>query len=341
MRAYQALALDEHRGLFSPSLWHLKDPEKDKAGDYVDEEAEDLQFKVDLRQCWFPGYHCDTGGGSATDPSYVGDEMAHKIDQLSLAWMCDQIEGLVTFHRDVAYAFLPGSSIKNWTAKMTKDPIESFPMRFFYGSDLGGGSKYRTPGTYNRKDLHWRYGTDGEPVTIMKKGDVDQHTRERMHPSVKMLIDATNKSSNTPWLAGSKPYKPNALEKQGEAPKWEFRPSDQGYGAKWIRPAVNPTKGFFSCWDKLGIKEIAIDEHVILDRGKYFHNFEARILTQMAKEMLDKRNERLISKTLFNLKLMDHNMDTGKQESCGDWWFRLPSSLEDEGKDDQSPHIRE
>ncbi|GME35280.1 peptidoglycan binding domain containing protein [Neofusicoccum parvum] len=49
--AFQALALDEHRGAFPPTLWYL---------------PEDLIGHPDcpnLKQCWFPGYHESIGGG--------------------------------------------------------------------------------------------------------------------------------------------------------------------------------------------------------------------------------------------------------------------------------------
>ncbi|KAJ7857469.1 hypothetical protein B0H14DRAFT_2507400, partial [Mycena olivaceomarginata] len=43
--AFHALALDEKRAAFSPTLWSTADPEK-----------------TNLKQCWFPGAHTDVGG---------------------------------------------------------------------------------------------------------------------------------------------------------------------------------------------------------------------------------------------------------------------------------------
>jgi hypothetical protein len=94
--AFHALALDEHRGPFSPTLWHYpsqdttKEPAKSrdvlwsewsnvhqntKSTDaqlqaawsaLVDREMYDhLQgTKSDLLQVWFPGVHINIGGGS-------------------------------------------------------------------------------------------------------------------------------------------------------------------------------------------------------------------------------------------------------------------------------------
>jgi uncharacterized protein (DUF2235 family) len=58
--AFQALALDEHRAPFVPTLWERKG----------DESA------IDLRQVWFPGAHKNVGGG------YPDQELAN----ITLAW---------------------------------------------------------------------------------------------------------------------------------------------------------------------------------------------------------------------------------------------------------------
>ena len=96
--AFHALALDEHRGPFSPTLWHFpakdanKKPENMKSRDVlwsewlnvhsnknsteaqlqaawsalVDREMYDQLKETDsnLLQVWFPGVHINIGGGS-------------------------------------------------------------------------------------------------------------------------------------------------------------------------------------------------------------------------------------------------------------------------------------
>lgn len=64
--AFQALALDEKRSPFYPSIW---------------EKSENCTTQ--LKQVWFAGVHTNVGGGSA-------DESAPNI---SLAWMMDQLSG--------------------------------------------------------------------------------------------------------------------------------------------------------------------------------------------------------------------------------------------------------
>lgn len=66
--AFQALAIDEQRTPFIPTLWH-------KTGDGPTK---------DLQQCWFPGVHGNLGG-QAEDPRFLGDH--EEIGDNSFAWM--------------------------------------------------------------------------------------------------------------------------------------------------------------------------------------------------------------------------------------------------------------
>lgn len=63
--AYQALAIDEHRKPFLPTLWTPKDGESMPAPGQT------------VEQVWFAGAHCDVGGGYA-EPS---------VAELPLTWM--------------------------------------------------------------------------------------------------------------------------------------------------------------------------------------------------------------------------------------------------------------
>ncbi|KAI0602991.1 hypothetical protein F4775DRAFT_587524 [Biscogniauxia sp. FL1348] len=66
--AFHALALDETRGPFSPTLW---------------ERAEQCET-LDLRQVWFPGSHANVGGGWEDQG----------IANTTLAWMMDQLSSV-------------------------------------------------------------------------------------------------------------------------------------------------------------------------------------------------------------------------------------------------------
>jgi hypothetical protein len=66
--AFQALAIDEKRLTFPPTLWHKT----------TDGPAKDLQ------QCWFPGVHGNIGGQKLDSRGSVDfDEIGHN----TFAWM--------------------------------------------------------------------------------------------------------------------------------------------------------------------------------------------------------------------------------------------------------------
>lgn len=70
--AFQALALDEQRLTFPPTMWRSTDSEGVKAP------------AVKLAQCWFPGQHSNLGG-QAESPLSAGDH--GEIGNISFAWM--------------------------------------------------------------------------------------------------------------------------------------------------------------------------------------------------------------------------------------------------------------
>ena len=80
--AFHALALDEHRYPFSPTLWEKYE------GD-----------ATNLKQVWFPGAHSNVGG------SYPDTGIA----DITLAWMMDQLSGHTRKHPD---GFKPREWIK-------------------------------------------------------------------------------------------------------------------------------------------------------------------------------------------------------------------------------------
>lgn len=76
--AFHALALDEHRRDFAPTLW-VQSP---------DAQAKGTQK---LLQVWFPGAHSNVGGGYAE----------HGLSDVALAWMASQADPLLAL--DVEY----------------------------------------------------------------------------------------------------------------------------------------------------------------------------------------------------------------------------------------------
>ena len=77
--AFHALALDEHRAPFTPTLWKLPKDSKDT-----------------LIQCWFPGVHINVGGGK-------NDGLQNKLSDreflanITFSWMVDRCAPFVSF----------------------------------------------------------------------------------------------------------------------------------------------------------------------------------------------------------------------------------------------------
>ena len=87
--AFHALALDETRWPFKPSLWVKPREEAIGKGKKTLEELEREPFEQDMQQVWFSGYHSDIGGG-LDDP---------RLSDISFAWMIAQCArtGLLDF----------------------------------------------------------------------------------------------------------------------------------------------------------------------------------------------------------------------------------------------------
>jgi hypothetical protein len=182
--AFQALALDEPRGAFTPAIWYLEPKFKDK---------------VDLKQCWFSGFHGEVGGGVA-EP--LGRHHL-AIEDITLAWMCDQVDGLLTFDEQVSRNVL-GEIKENvkWGVTRENDPTGGI----WNLSVAGGRFVLRTPGSYHKEPT---YKTSAPEVDI---------------PEANYFPAALNARTNSNQL---------------KIPKWNFiDKSESGEGGFWERPAV-------------------------------------------------------------------------------------------------------
>lgn len=108
-RAFQALALNEHRYDFAPIVWRVP----------ANETLNDNRI---LEQCWFLGYHGDIGGGRKEDG------LAH----LALIWMMAKLRDVLSFDNENLWAHVTRNS--GWKVKDTKS-----------GIFIGRTSKYREP----------------------------------------------------------------------------------------------------------------------------------------------------------------------------------------------------
>jgi uncharacterized protein (DUF2235 family) len=93
--AFHALAIDEQRAVFAPTMWHQQPG------------ADGQEPKQELKQVWFTGVHCDIGGGYP-DTS---------LSDIALLWMADRAQeyGLEfrtgAFSPDGPNQMVPGESI--------------------------------------------------------------------------------------------------------------------------------------------------------------------------------------------------------------------------------------
>jgi hypothetical protein len=145
--AFQALALDEHRRAYSPTIW---------------EKPDGQEFPRKLKQTWFPGVHSDIGG------SYLDADLA----DVTLCWMVSQLDPFVTFEHHYIWSQVR-MGIEKHGAEVErlqkKNPHLQLPvnrpwglgkihnsMSFFFRL---GGSKTRTPGEYTETERAAQHGT--------------------------------------------------------------------------------------------------------------------------------------------------------------------------------------
>ena len=93
--AFHALALDEHRSTFSPTLWYIP-PVKGSIPP---------TRRTQLKQCWFAGVHTDVGRG-------YDDHVPGDTADITFAWMVDQCRGLLAFHEDRVSGMLKKGDFK-------------------------------------------------------------------------------------------------------------------------------------------------------------------------------------------------------------------------------------
>jgi hypothetical protein len=174
--AFQALALDEDRSPYSPSVWERLP------------DAQGGAATTDLRQVWFPGTHGNVGG--------VQDDQG--IADISLAWMMDQLALVgVEFNKPSldriykqtaeAYRSLEGAKSRswwwqpNWAADAIFEPNKPLrPWSLGIMHKDGGlfawamGTTGRLPGTYKKQEAE-----TGNTVPLVE-------TNERIHSSVRV-----------------------------------------------------------------------------------------------------------------------------------------------------------
>lgn len=194
--AFQALALDEHRRPYAPTIW---------------EKPEGQKWPKILKQTWFPGVHSDIGG------SYPDTDLAN----LTLCWMVSQLDPFIAFEHDYVWKQVRLSieqhqrkidERKNSQPESPHTPLNAAPITALRPWGLGkihnsmsfffrlAGSKVRTPGEYcetQRADEHgtlwWIVKRSIYHLTLhlgrpAKQLPRLQHTGETFHSSVRIRM---------------------------------------------------------------------------------------------------------------------------------------------------------
>ncbi|KAG9254517.1 uncharacterized protein F5Z01DRAFT_750400 [Emericellopsis atlantica] len=162
--AFQALALDEQRLTFPPTMWHKT--EKAPA--------------IDLEQCWFPGVHANLGGQGEI-PASQSDH--GEIGNISFAWMVDNVAGMLTFNGDAIdklvkqhqHAFTINAIPNGWGCGPIISDFAGVQGAFFRLL----GQQDRTPGNYPRDPGDGQGGATNEsfhPIVRLRKRKVPAWT---------------------------------------------------------------------------------------------------------------------------------------------------------------------
>jgi len=177
--AYQALALDENRKPFRPTLWEMPKP------------GESTLLK-EMKQTWFPGVHSNIGG------SYPDTGLA----DITLAWMIAQLSRNKLLSFDPTYMAWQKKLNAEFLANSTPRIDRPWGCGKVYSTagfaDYITGTALRTPGSYRAKN----------PMTGAES-HVLRNTHEFIHPCVRTRVAlgglGTNDTPtyNNPWsLAG-------------------------------------------------------------------------------------------------------------------------------------------
>ncbi|KAI0540875.1 hypothetical protein GGR58DRAFT_520988 [Xylaria digitata] len=176
---FHALALDETRCPFTPTLWERRPQEQDTS---------------DLRQVWFPGSHANIGGG------YLDQGVA----DITLAWMMDQLSSVGCEFRSDALERAFETTVKCYTSEELESVLRhrkhkpiSWAEKTIYESNKpirpwalqsiqsATGPLYnllgavpRAPGMYKKVDPK-----NGRPLI-----EFLQDTNERIHSSVRVRL---------------------------------------------------------------------------------------------------------------------------------------------------------
>ncbi|KAK6349516.1 hypothetical protein TWF696_005800 [Orbilia brochopaga] len=222
-KAAHALALDEYRGPFSPTLWYHK-------------KHNNHGWASHLTQCWFPGFHAHVGGGTIT-----GADEESSVDDICLAWMVDQVGTLLEWNHHELERFV--KHCKEQQQPWAEGNLEDSASVAYTMPGMGGWL-VRTPGQYNHeKDKDEKKHPNSEKPEYWG-------TNEFIHPCVRYRMGLMKSqqpkdlgvNKGKLWSTPIKSYQPWALKKfelgtcdSKDDDYWYWRLKDEKKGDVVIR----------------------------------------------------------------------------------------------------------
>ncbi|KAI9877716.1 MAG: hypothetical protein M1830_003028 [Pleopsidium flavum] len=195
--AFQALALDEHRDPFSPSVWEKPRGSRTVFLPTALLLSSTLVFSSsdgffvqsqNLKQVWFPGVHSNIGGGY--DDADISD--------ITLAWMMSQLDPFIEFNGN--YILRQHELTRRYYVN-SRQPIRPWSFGKILNSSTAiyalAGSKTRTPGAYHKTD----------PATGRPTSKPLRNTNEYIHASVRTRVRLSGPGINDRGV-----YEPAALK---------------------------------------------------------------------------------------------------------------------------------
>ncbi|KAK4223940.1 hypothetical protein QBC38DRAFT_35689 [Podospora fimiseda] len=238
--AFHAVALDEWRTSFDCTLWGLPKDNKN----------------TKLRQVWFPGTHCNVGGGWPDQ----------QIATIAMAWMADQLTSVgVEFNKfEMGRQFFnlsAGAKARKWGLGKIHNPdgMTSYPDWLW--SYIGAPWRKITSGTTDyivRKP--GAYTLDGSKELI-------ETTNEFVHPCVRIryLYGGLNMDDQGPWKCLPLTGRGYKLTKVAPPPDFKPRPRRvEGFSTTYhtISDKVEPYQDHF--------KDVQVNGVVGTDSHPYF-----------------------------------------------------------------------
>ncbi|KAF1951904.1 hypothetical protein CC80DRAFT_495790 [Byssothecium circinans] len=259
--AFHALALDERRKAFSPTLWYIP---KDLPA-RLEKEGKKIP---ELKQVWFPGVHINCGGGSDDAITEMKGDLEH-LSTATFAWMLqvisphltidqsafkshmdqykrwrDHVRYACTYHHagwtDWIASKLPTIPIINPApdplAPPKRDPVHTHP-KFDYGWGTGpivdsyeglyklAGPLPRVPGAC-KMDIYDPKSKEYKPDDLSKYGE----TNEYIHPICEYRKVIRGKEDNSALKAFTRKYE----KTNGKGRFWWYRDGSQKPLPEWV-----------------------------------------------------------------------------------------------------------